>query len=722
MKILHLENYSIELSAEAEAYRSLHIKYKSLAQDASELFDKQYNASCKSMDDVFKNCPNVIHDHIEKIAEQCITDLAQLGIFNISKELFIERYFNNYETWQEDWDTIIEPYLKIICTAEELDSYRTARRESRGRWVGGGFGLGAAAKGALQAGAINIASNLAHGAFNLAAKSVSDAAAERKKSAIFSDKNTKASIINALNRQLFLSHYALADAINDNLRDTIARPSKQDTQAAASIISNIDKDVIPHSSLKQALFDAIKLNPFNEMAFIIWLNRFGDPTCELESIASYFGHNCIAEEKKTIINNYRQSLNFTSPDSARESLQKLFDHSTLIGRAFSPHQITAEKERITIEFKNNLRISTPEDATRLLPKLEDFCKSIEYTEGFEKQAKIIDADLEQKRTSLAQSDQPIPKFLSILKTISVFIIFLITILIIILTSLASNEKEKFFIITFFAGISYILFGVIKKTKGSTATGLINGFAHIFLFLSTIPISWSLAYWLTNDKTISRENLLQIIFSTTVLLICAWKFHAAATNLFRSQGLSPQGFILRPVLIAAGLSLIPVTVAAIYLPTYFLESNSISNQANHNINAAHQQIESAATNIDDIPASEAYPEEAPTISSSSLPETLEGTWLPQSEQCQSDIDLSNLGDGSWIKLTSEQIIGYEWRCEIISIEKKSNDIFIGQFSCSSEGESYSRLMTLEILSSNSIRIESTENGIAVSNQYFFKCHQ
>ncbi len=75
--------------------------------------------------------------------------------------------------------------MEIELTGEQLDEYRTLRRQTRGRIIGGGFGISGAAKGIATAGLANMTIGAAHGAVNLVGKGITSITNSNKKHKIY---------------------------------------------------------------------------------------------------------------------------------------------------------------------------------------------------------------------------------------------------------------------------------------------------------------------------------------------------------------------------------------------------------------------------------------------------------------------------------------------------------------------------------------------------------
>ncbi len=131
--------------------------------------------------DVCTDIEAVYGDYAEEL-EKDINDMEELLDFSLDSEL-VEKINN---TLSMVWDKIGE----LSLTLEEIEQdkkmskeERERRKALRGRWQGGGFGVGAAIQGAVTAGAMNMATGIVHSGVNLVGNAISSIAANssRKK-------------------------------------------------------------------------------------------------------------------------------------------------------------------------------------------------------------------------------------------------------------------------------------------------------------------------------------------------------------------------------------------------------------------------------------------------------------------------------------------------------------------------------------------------------------
>ncbi|CDS53403.1 hypothetical protein [Polaromonas sp. CG9_12] len=383
MSTFLLRENEIQISPERELYNTIRQKYQTLAEKAAQQFSDCYAVNFKNIDDVHEKCTAITMDLLHPVIEEAIKDLIIQEIYDIDITEF-EEYFSDFFTWDKDFATIDEKYLSIVLKAEELDAYRAQRREGRGQWVGGGFGISGAVKGAMQAGAMNLATGAVHGTFNLLAKGVSAVGDAIKKSALYDDPTTKTHLTNAVNKLIFNTHFALIAAINTEKPNSInGYVVDEDANKARRLIENVIKKRIPNEVVESTLLEAFILNPYNEDFYSYWIKAFGDKYEELEAIESHFGIGVSSKIKKDLISARKASLNLSTPEACEISLIDLEKYANSIGyRGFAKeklelltHKRQLDQERRTVQ---GIVYGTTAQAEAALDQLSRTVKGVVY--------------------------------------------------------------------------------------------------------------------------------------------------------------------------------------------------------------------------------------------------------------------------------------------------------------------------------------------------------
>lgn len=323
MAALTLNAVEVHVPPERAAYNRIRLKYQRLAEEAASGFSASYAETFKNIDDIHNKCTDQVIAMLRDAMEVAVQDVVTQGIYDIDLELFAN-YLGQYVTWEDDFAVVDDRYMAIVLKAEELDAYRTQRRESRGRWVGGGFGLSGAVKGAMQAGALNVATGAVHGLFNLTAKGITAVGDAIKKNELYSAPSTKATLVDAVYRTIFAVHLGLIDAINDKKPGTITGAvTAEDQEKATRLVQNVEANRLPQDSIQQVLHEALSLDPYNERIYTLWLKNFGDRTGELDTVEGFFGMSVSARAKQDLIDARKATLDFSTAEACDASLAAL---------------------------------------------------------------------------------------------------------------------------------------------------------------------------------------------------------------------------------------------------------------------------------------------------------------------------------------------------------------------------------------------------------------
>ena len=133
----------VAISEAAESYNTYRKLFIGQAKTAANQFFDTYERN-QSLEDVVRKTPDQIAACIAPSVELCIQILVDHGVYTIDREQFSSTYRSYLDRWKKAYEAICDQYDSIVSEQEELDQYRVARRENRGRWVGGGFGIGGA--------------------------------------------------------------------------------------------------------------------------------------------------------------------------------------------------------------------------------------------------------------------------------------------------------------------------------------------------------------------------------------------------------------------------------------------------------------------------------------------------------------------------------------------------------------------------------------------------
>ncbi|MBQ9574724.1 MAG: hypothetical protein IJR27_05555, partial [Synergistaceae bacterium] len=133
---------TVTLSEAYDAYNTLRLQFVQEASAAAQEFGNMYDA--------YGNIDNVIEHGLDdgfgviaEVIDRVVINgvLMNLKIYDIDARRFFEDFYQErYFHWDEDFEEVQDAYMSIRLEQKQLDEYRTMRRQTRSRWVGGGFG------------------------------------------------------------------------------------------------------------------------------------------------------------------------------------------------------------------------------------------------------------------------------------------------------------------------------------------------------------------------------------------------------------------------------------------------------------------------------------------------------------------------------------------------------------------------------------------------------
>lgn len=341
---MRLFNQTIDIDPNRVEYNRIRLIFQREAIEAMESFQKQY-ADKVNNDNFTDIVPDIIYELLTIVIEnKCIREIVNKKYYEMDTKGFIQTYGEQIESiWLNKYQQMADAIDAIDQRENQLDEYRVARRQNRGRWVGGGFGLGGAINGAFNAGMLNCASGIGHSIFNGFAKVVSSIKASGEKSRIIQDKQNIQCLAASVYNAVFALHLFLIDFLAEKHIDSAPRKgivTDKNSSSAAALIANA-KHIANQDELKKILIKSFMLNPYDTDWYLCVLEKCGDAYCELEPLESYFGLSGIKSIKGHKIEQFIDSLSIKNENEAIKSSQLLNEYKHKLG--FNGR---VEKERI----------------------------------------------------------------------------------------------------------------------------------------------------------------------------------------------------------------------------------------------------------------------------------------------------------------------------------------------------------------------------------------
>lgn len=324
MKKLSLLGQPLQISEEREAYNRYRLLFLAEADRAQARFSQVYE-NYHSIDDVVQRASRQAMECIDPVIQKCVQILLEHNVLSVDEASFKERYSGYCTVWEEAFLTVYDRYAEIVMDQQQLDEYRVARRQSRARWQGGGFGVSGALKGAATAGALNIISGAGHMVFNGIGKIISSISASIQKDKIFNDPKTYETLSQGVWNAAFILHFALIDSLNATGVDTqsFAGVVSDDDAATAAAMLNNAKITTSEDQRRTAITQSFLLNPYQEEWYRYVLDAYGDPDGSLSRLEKHFGLTVIQQEKERQLEEFAQSLPLDTEEEALLAVERI---------------------------------------------------------------------------------------------------------------------------------------------------------------------------------------------------------------------------------------------------------------------------------------------------------------------------------------------------------------------------------------------------------------
>lgn len=235
----------------------------------AEAAEKEFNAWYEKrlgIDAVMKGYEDIVIDLMDKYAIAPLRkQLEALGIYDISREMYVNQVV--------DYSAVINAEGYIESDIEEIDEdknekkqYRAARKASRSRFVGGGFGMSGAIKGSMEAGALNAATGMLHGSVNVVGNIGSAVGASFKKAALYNEE-TRETLERGLSEAIGKTYINHKQLVNAHIRDYFV--DGFDPVKSAALFENAKK--LP-AKREELLFQAVQYCPMERVLSYIFIN------------------------------------------------------------------------------------------------------------------------------------------------------------------------------------------------------------------------------------------------------------------------------------------------------------------------------------------------------------------------------------------------------------------------------------------------------------------
>ena len=288
----------------------------------------------KSFDKVYEQIDSIGSSLIRNAINRAIDISIDKGVYDMDEETFIALDYDNscIQPWVECVDFIDELNSRLEASYLSEEERRRIRKESRGRIIGGGFGISGAAKGIITAGAINAATGIAHSIFNSIGNALDRSKLNDKKREIYNSSEFLEKITNSLRDCISYIGVVLAENILElNLDSNINVNGSKGIKKAEVLIKNIEANKIPKKDIPNIIVTILQNGTLLPSAYHLQFSKYfsEDDIKSILEMKRYLDIEYIESKIKAycIINNlkYTDNINyaFEGDPSSQYELYKL---------------------------------------------------------------------------------------------------------------------------------------------------------------------------------------------------------------------------------------------------------------------------------------------------------------------------------------------------------------------------------------------------------------
>ena len=282
---LTLGNLIFEINDNFILYNEYKKHFITVGITTAKNFYRQY-FDCGNIETALDKMMEVAIKGEQSLIEYSCKTLFKHGVYDISPQLFKDKYFKRYFEIVENkslspiWDKLEE----ITTYQEELQDNLELRKASRGHWEGGGFGVGGAIKGAITASAMNAVGGIFHGIGDTIRSASNNSKINKLKEDIYKDTETVNRMCYAIFQNCSNVFYGLIDELTSH---NIISNIEFKTQEAIAMNENAIK-YAPNEQIKQELLiRSIFMAPYTISLYDTLGNEY--PSIEgLKEFKAYF--------------------------------------------------------------------------------------------------------------------------------------------------------------------------------------------------------------------------------------------------------------------------------------------------------------------------------------------------------------------------------------------------------------------------------------------------
>lgn len=332
---------------------------------ASSYFDKNIS----TFDEVYEKFLPECLKYLDETFEIAIKLLLEEGIYEYNKELFIGE-FQLVDSFISDANILIEQYDIIEEYIKNIELTRNIQRNSRSRWRGGGFGIGGAIKGSIEAGLLNAGRGVIRGIGDSFTDAKDIENVNGKKKELFSNYNFKEIVADAVYNSDVKTGYAICCLMERHniIRRNIGLINEELLKVKMqNLMEQFSNDRISVHQVLEQSFQWIAENPFSFTYYMCLYVLIGHSE-EIAEACDVMGfYNEYMDYKAKYVSRYINKLQSQNQKSIG-CIENRISQIDEITRVYDPPQ-NLQRELYALKFNLNEERQLEEDINAHINKI-----------------------------------------------------------------------------------------------------------------------------------------------------------------------------------------------------------------------------------------------------------------------------------------------------------------------------------------------------------------
>ena len=227
----------------------------------------------------------------ENVVPLAVNFLVENDVYDIDNDTFIEKYYDvfclenqqGFKEFASEYESVVNEYIEKKAAEEYA-------RANRSQWVGGGFGLSGAIKGAAKAKMLNIGTNALRGIADGVSDSFSEAAFNNRRRGLVTDE-----VFEDLEQSMYVSFSTIFFASQKEYSRakgiTADWDNNETKKRAYALFNNAAERINNEEKALDIISNAIQMAPYNREYYEYLYENFSSLREQVEELADYLGYS-----------------------------------------------------------------------------------------------------------------------------------------------------------------------------------------------------------------------------------------------------------------------------------------------------------------------------------------------------------------------------------------------------------------------------------------------